>query len=185
MPPHIKLSVGLTRLLDAITEYTGRLIAWLTLAMMVLVCAVIVTRLLQLGRATAIQESVTYLHATVFMLGAAFTLKHGGHVRVDVFYHRFSHRTRAWIDLLGTLLFLLPLCAVIFWLSWDYVASSWAIRERSRESSGLAWVYVLKTLILVMPVTLGLQGIAEALRNLLFITGHSRHHSEHHPEEVL
>lgn len=180
-----KASLGLTRLIDAFTEITGRLLAWLTLVMMVLVCTVITSRWLQLGHATAIQESVTYLHAAVFLLGAAYALKHGGHVRVDVFYSRFSHRRQALIDLFGTLLFLLPLCAVILWLSWDYVASSWAIRERSRESGGLPWIYLLKSLILVMPATLALQGIAEALRNLLFLTGHTRHHSEHHLDEVL
>lgn len=171
MPRLLQSLQGLIRLIDAITETTGRVLSWLTLLMMLLVCAVIVSRLLQLGHAIAFQESVTYLHATVFLIGAAYTLKHNAHVRVDVFYDRYGPRTRAAIDLAGTLLFLLPLCGVIWWLSWDYVMSSWTIRERSRESGGLPWVYLLKTLILVMPLTLGLQAIAEALRNVLVFAG--------------
>lgn len=171
MPPLLHLLQGLTRLIDAFTDITGRVLSWLTLLMMVLVCAVIASRLLELGYAIPLQESVTYLHAAVFLLGAAYTLRHNGHVRVDVFYDRYGPRARAAVNLAGTVLFLLPLCAVIWWLSWDYVMNSWAIRERSRESGGLSWVYLLKTLILVMPVTLGLQAIAEALRNVLLLAG--------------
>src|SRR5690625_2461602 len=145
MPRLLHTLQGLTRLIDAFTEITGRVLSWLTLLMMVLVCAVIASRLLELGYAIALQESVTYFHAAVFLLGAAYTLKHNGHVRVDVFYDRYGPRTRAVVNLAGTLLFLLPLCVVIWWLSWDYVMNSWAIRERSRESGGLPWVYLLKT----------------------------------------
>lgn len=182
MPRLLHTLQGLTRLIDAFTEITGRVLSWLTLLMMVLVCAVIASRLLELGYAITLQESVTYFHAAVFLLGAAYTLKHNGHVRVDVFYDRYGPRTRAVVNLAGTLLFLLPLCVVIWWLSWDYVMNSWAIRERSRESGGLPWVYLLKTLILVMPLTLGLQGIAEALRNVLLLAGVTPPLREHRVE---
>lgn len=182
MPRLLHTLQGLTRLIDTFTEITGRVLSWLTLLMMVLVCAVIASRLLELGYAIALQESVTYFHAAVFLLGAAYTLKHNGHVRVDVFYDRYGPRTRAVVNLAGTLLFLLPLCVVIWWLSWDYVMNSWAIRERSRESGGLPWVYLLKTLILVMPLTLGLQGIAEALRNVLLLAGVTPPLREHRVE---
>lgn len=184
MPRLLHTLQGLTRLIDAFTEITGRVLSWLTLLMMVLVCAVIASRLLELGYAIALQESVTYFHAAVFLLGAAYTLKHNGHVRVDVFYDRYGPRTRAVVNLAGTLLFLLPLCVVIWWLSWDYVMNSWAIRERSRESGGLPWVYLLKTLILVMPLTLGLQGIAEALRNVLLLAGVTPPLREHRVEAL-
>ena len=117
----------------------------------------------------AMQESVLYLHTTVFMLAMGYTLKHDGHVRVDVFYREFSKRTKAWVDLVGTLVLLVPVCIFIGWVSLDYVASSWELKEASMEAGGLPGVYLLKSLILLMTGTVLLQGIAEALRNLLVI----------------
>ncbi len=162
---------SLLRLLDGFTAVTGRVIPWLTLALIAVTCTVVVMRYGFSTGSIALQESMIYLHATLFMLGMGWTLRQGGHVRVDVFYRKAAPRTRAWIDLAGGLLFLVPLCALIFWMSWDYVMNSWAIRERSAEGAGLPWVYLLKTLLLVMPATLLVQGIAEILRNLLFALG--------------
>jgi len=110
------------------------------------------------------QESVLYLHATVFMLGAAYTLKHDQHVRVDLFYRRIGPRGRAWVDLAGTLLLLVPVCLFILDSSWDYVREAWAIREASPEAGGLPGVYLLKSLIPAMAVLLLIQGVAMALR---------------------
>ncbi len=134
-----------------------------------LTCAVVVMRYYLQTGSIALQESVNYLHASVFMLAIAYTLQRGGHVRVDIFYRNLSPVGQAWIDTLGGLLFLLPLCVVMFWLNWDYVINSWTVKETSSESSGLAWVYLLKTLMLIMPVTLLLQGIAETIKNILII----------------
>ena len=119
----------------------------------------------------ALQESITYLHGLVFMLGIAFTLQRGGHVRVDIFYRGFSPSGKALVDLIGGLLFLLPVSLLIFIFSWDYVAASWAIGETSEERSGIAGIYLLKTLLLLMPATLLLQGLAEILRNGLVLMG--------------
>lgn len=119
----------------------------------------------------ALQESITYMHALTFMLGAAFTLKHNGHVRVDILYQKLSHRGQALINTIGGVLFLIPVCLFIFILCWDYVLNSWAVREVSKEARGLPLVYALKTLLLIMPITLLLQGVAETLRNLLFVCG--------------
>jgi TRAP-type mannitol/chloroaromatic compound transport system permease small subunit len=116
---------------------------------------------------------VTYLHATVFMLGAAYTLKHDGHVRVDIIYQKLSPYARAWIDLLGTLLLLFPVCLYMLYTSMGYVSAAWAIREGSREAGGLDGVYLLKTAIPVMAVLLLLQGCSLLLRNLLVIAGWS------------
>ncbi|MCG8097612.1 MAG: TRAP transporter small permease subunit, partial [Candidatus Thiodiazotropha taylori] len=113
-----------------------------------------------------LQESVTFMHAALFLVGAAYTLKHEGHVRVDILYRKFSERGRAWVDLLGTLTLLLPVCLFIFFVSWDYVAKSWALFEGSREVGGLEGVFLLKSLILVMAVLLVLQGISLAIRSL-------------------
>jgi len=119
----------------------------------------------------ALQESITYLHGIVFMLGIAFTLQRGGHVRVDIFYRGFSPRRKALVDLLGGLVFLLPVSLLIFIFSWDYVAASWAIGETSEERSGIQGIYLLKTLLLLMPATLMLQGLAEILRSALVLMG--------------
>jgi len=113
-----------------------------------------------------LSETVIYCHAALIMLAAAWTLRAGGHVRVDVFYDQATPRTRAGIDLLGSLLLLLPFALVLLWLSMPYAARSWAILERSQESSGLPLVYLLKTLIPVFAALMALQGIAQAIRAL-------------------
>ena len=156
---------------EKFTEVTGRFISWATLTMVILVVLVVITRyFLGLG-SIALQESVTYLHCLVFMMGIAFTLKHDGHVRVDIFYRGFSPRCKALVNLIGALLFLIPFCLLIFFTSWDYVLSSWVIRETSAENNGLPFIYLLKTLMLLMPVTLLLQGIAEIIRSGLILSG--------------
>jgi len=160
---------GFAAHLDRVAEITGRSIAWLTLGMVLVTFAVVVLRYgLQIG-SIALQESVTYLHAIVFMLGAAYTLKHDGHVRVDIFYQKASPRTRAWTNLLGTLFLLFPTCLFIFFSSLDYVSASWSIHEGSRETGGLDGVFVLKTVIPLMALLLLLQGCSLALRSALVI----------------
>lgn len=115
-----------------------------------------------------VQESVTWMHAMVFMLGAAYALHHEEHVRVDIFYRGMPPRRRAVVDVLGVLLFLLPFCAYLVVESWDFVAASWSIREASRESGGLPYPFVpmLKSVLLVMPVLLSLQGLSLLLKSL-------------------
>ena len=157
--------------IDAFTDITGRTIAWLTVAMVVMVMTVVVTRYFLSVGSIALQESVTYLHCMIFMLGLAFTLKHDGHVRVDIFYRDFSAKTQAAVNLGGAVLFLMPVCVLLLVTSWDYVLASWAIGETSAENNGLPFVYLLKTLMLLMPMTLILQGIAEMLRNVLILIG--------------
>ncbi|MGS2723549.1 TRAP transporter small permease subunit [Porticoccus sp. GXU_MW_L64] len=166
--------------INGFSEWTGRALGWLTLAMALLTTTVVVMRYLLEINSIALQESVTYLHATVFLLGAAFTLKRGGHVRVDVIYRRLSPRHQALIDALGGLLLLLPVCAVIFWLCLDYVAASWQVMEVSTEPGGLPFLYLLKSLLLVMPVTLALQGLADITGNALFFLGKGGAHTKPH-----
>jgi TRAP-type mannitol/chloroaromatic compound transport system permease small subunit len=160
--------------LDRFAEITGRIISWLTLAMVLITFSVVVLRYLFNTGSIALQESITYLHACVFMLGAAWTLKEDGHVRVDIFYSRQSLRTRAWINLAGTLLLLFPVCGFILFSSLDYVALSWSVREGSQEAGGLNAVYLLKTTMPVMAVLLMLQGCAILLKSILLISGHDQ-----------
>lgn len=162
-----RAAAGLLSAIDAVSEWTGRAVSWLTLAMVLATVAVVVLRYAFGQGLIWLQESVNWMHALVFMLGAAYTLKADEHVRVDVFYRELGERGRAVVNLAGTLLFLLPLCAYLAVESWPYVASSWRIGERSREAGGLPMLYLLKTLIPLMAALLALQGIAGALRALL------------------
>ncbi|MBV2091140.1 MAG: TRAP transporter small permease subunit [Candidatus Thiodiazotropha sp. (ex Ctena orbiculata)] len=156
---------------DQINERLGQAISWLSLLMVLVTVAVVVLRyVFQLGWIW-LQESVTFMHAALFLVGAAYTLKHEGHVRVDIIYRKFSERGRAWVDLVGTLTLLLPVCLFIFFISWDYVAKSWALFEGSREVGGLDGVFLLKSLILVMAVLLVLQGVSLAVRSLSQLLG--------------
>lgn len=147
----------------------GQMISWLTLILVALVIIVVLSRYLLGIGSIAIQESVAYVHAVIFMLGLAFTLQRGGHVRVDIFYRDFSARRKAIVDLIGTVIFLLPFCGLILFGSWDYVMASWSIKESSSETGGIAAVYLLKTLMLFMPITLALQGLAQIIDSVLVL----------------
>lgn len=155
--------------IDSITDVSGRALAWLALAMGMLTAFIVVTRYGFGYNSIYIQELVVYLHGSLFMLGAAYALKRGAHVRVDIFYRRFSPRTRAWVDALGGIVFLMPFCLFVLGVSWQFVTESWAIREISSEPGGIPAVYLLKTLIPLMAINLLLQGIAETLRNALVL----------------
>lgn len=159
------------RLIDGTNQRIGSAASWLTVAMVILMAAIVALRyVFNLGW-IAMQESVGYLHAIVFMLGAAYTLKCNGHVRVDIIYQHCSLKARAWIDFFGTLFLLVPVCSFIAWSSWDYTHAAWAIREGSREAGGLPGVFLLKTIIPVMAGLMLLQGLSLALRNLLVLVG--------------
>jgi TRAP-type mannitol/chloroaromatic compound transport system permease small subunit len=163
--------LALVSTLEAISLWTGRVVAWFSLFMVIVTFLVVLLRYaFDLGW-IAMQESVTYMHAALFMLGAAYTLRANGHVRVDIFYQKLSPRGRALVDLLGTLLLLVPVCLYIAWSGWDYVLESWDVMEGSREAGGIPAVYVLKSLIIAMPVLVLIQGTAWILRNGLFLAG--------------
>jgi TRAP-type mannitol/chloroaromatic compound transport system permease small subunit len=157
--------------IDGLSERTGQVIAWLTLGTVLLTFTVVVMRYGFDAGSIAMQEAVSYLHAAVFMLGAAYTLKHNAHVRVDIVYRRLSARGQAMVNLLGTLLLLLPVCIYILASSREYVAVSWSLREGSQEAGGLDAVFLLKTAIPVMALLLMLQGVAIAIHSLLQLLG--------------
>ena len=135
--------------------------------MVIVTFVVVIARYLFDINSIALQESVMYMHGSVFMLGIAFTLKEKAHVRVDVLYERFNNRTRALVDMFGTILFLVPVNAFVFWASLEYVIFSWSVSESSAQPGGLPAVFLLKTLIPVMAGLVLLQGIAEFLKALL------------------
>ncbi len=157
--------------IDRLTTAIGRAVAWLALAIVLLQFALVVARyLFGLGSIWA-SETVIYAHATLFMLAAAWTLRAGGHVRVDVFYAHATPRTRAIVDFAGSVLLLLPFALVLIWFSVPFAARSWSILERSHETSGLPLVFLLKTLIPASAVLVALQGLAQAIRALAALSG--------------
>lgn len=165
----MNLLSNIAKWINQLNYRVGQMISWLTLLLVALVISVVLSRYFLGIGSIAIQESVSYVHAIIFMLGLAYTLQRGGHVRVDIFYREFSARRKALIDLLGAALFLLPFCGFILFSSWDYVMASWSIKETSSETGGIAAVYLLKTLMIIMPATLALQGIAQIIESIMVV----------------
>ncbi|UCC14206.1 MAG: TRAP transporter small permease subunit [Gammaproteobacteria bacterium] len=147
-------------LVDRLVRWLGRLVAWLTLTMVLITATVVVLRYVFGIGWIWLQETVTWMHATVFLLAAAYTFSHDEHVRVDIFYRGMSPRRRALVDSLGVLLLLLPTCAWIIYSGWDYVAASWQVRESSLETGGMPGLFLLKSLIIVTPLLLAIEGLA-------------------------
>ncbi len=155
--------------IDRITDISGRLLAWMALGMAALTAFIVVMRYGFNYNSIYMQELVTYLHGSLFMLGSAYALKQGAHVRVDIFYRNFSARAKAWVNALGGIVFLMPFCLFVAGVSWQFVAEAWAIGEISSEPGGIPAVYLLKTLIPLMALNLLLQGTAETLRSTLVL----------------
>jgi len=134
--------------------WCGKTVAWLTVVMVLLTFTIVVLRYgFNLGWIW-LQESLTYLHVMVFTIAAAWTLQQDGHVRVDIFYTEMTDQKRALVDLIGTLIFLVPFCIFVLITAWPYVSNSWKLLESSREAGGLPLVFLLKSLILIMPALL-------------------------------
>lgn len=141
---------------------SGKAVAWLTVVMVLLTFTIVVLRYgFNLGWIW-LQELLTYLHVAVFSIAAAWALQQDRHVRVDIFYAGMTNKNRARVDLLGSLVFLVPFCIFILVISWPYVSNSWKLLESSREAGGLPLVFLLKSLIMVMPVLL----LGQALINI-------------------
>jgi TRAP-type mannitol/chloroaromatic compound transport system permease small subunit len=154
--------------LERINVLVGRAVAWLTLVMVLVTFVIVVMRYLFDSGWIWLQESVTWMHAAVFMLAAAYTFAREEHVRVDIFYRRFSPQGRALVDAAGTLLLLIPVAVFIIFTSWDYVMFSWRIHESSAEAGGLIYPFpsILKSLIPAMSVMLMMQGIVLLFRSI-------------------
>ncbi|WP_232325074.1 TRAP transporter small permease subunit [Microbulbifer agarilyticus] len=152
--------------LDRFAGGCGRVLGWFTLAMVVIQSLVVAMRYGFDGGSLAMQDSVAYLHGAALMLGLAYALQSNAHVRVDVVYRKLSPRGKAWVDAVGCLIFLLPLCVFIGYGSLQFAASSWAVQETSNSADGLGGVYLLKSLIPLAAATLALQGLSQLARAL-------------------
>lgn len=172
------------RVIDFINERIGRVLSWLTLAMVLLQFVVVIMRyVFGIGSLYA-QESIVYIYAIIFLCAAGYTLVHDGHVRVDIIYGSASPRRRAWTNLLGTILLLIPFSIFTFVISWGYVGRSWRILEGSQEGTGLPFVFLLKTMILFFAVSLLLQGFSLLIHSVQALRGREAMPEPQHDEEL-
>jgi len=162
----------LVEALEAVNEWTGRLVAWLTLGCVLTCFTVVLLRYVFDVGHPWMQELYVWQHAAVFMAGAGYTMLHRGHVNVDLLYGRLGPRGRAWVDVLGTLFFLFPWLGVLAVTSAPFVLASWDIRETSNTPDGMPAVYLLKSLLWVFCGLLFLQGVALLVRRVALLAGH-------------
>ncbi len=160
------------RIVDAINERVGVMISWVALLMVLVQFIVVVMRYVFGIGSVVMQESIVYMHATLFLVAAGYTLLHNGHVRCDIFYADATPKMRAVIDLSGVTIFLIPLCILLWWFAWPYVNAAWAVLEGSPEGRlGIPGVYLLKTTILVFVALIGVQGLSLAAHSVLVLAG--------------
>lgn len=164
----------LIRGLEAVNRVVGDAVRWLVIVMIVLQFAIVLLRYVFGISYMFLTESVLYMHAALFMLGVGYTLLVDQHVRVDIFYAGLSRRGRALVDVLGGVFLLIPSMAVMAFVTWPFVRSSWRIQEGAISVGGIPASYLLKTLITAFCVLLIIQGIATILRNLSILAGYTR-----------
>jgi len=151
-------------LIDQLNSSIGKVVSWLTLLLVLIIVLDVAFRYLFSITSAASFELEWHLFAAIFLLGAAWTLKEDRHVRVDVFYHQFSEKNKAWVNLIGSLILLLPFCLIGFWESLSFVYSSFELNETSPQPGGLPARYIIKSTIPMGFLLLGLQGFSMMLR---------------------
>jgi len=172
----------IAHVIDHLNEFIGKRVAWSAFFIVLITFFIVILRYGFNWNSIAWQESVVYFHAILFMLGAAYTLKQDGHVRVDIFYSQFSNKAKALVNISGTLFFLIPLCLFILFSSSAYVFDAWVNLEGSRETGGLPLLYLLKSVIPLMAILLLLQAIANLLKSIAVLS--SSLSSKNKPEIV-
>ncbi|MBU1345149.1 MAG: TRAP transporter small permease subunit [Proteobacteria bacterium] len=161
------------RIIDGLSDRIGHLVGWMTTLMVLVVFFDTVMRYAFHQGNVALQELEWHLFSIVFLIGAAYTLKEGGHVRVDIIFINLSQKTKAWIDFIGIFIFLLPLCAIVILSTKGFVLNSWAVREVSPDPGGLQARYILKAMIPLGFSLLIVQGFSEAAKNFMVIMGYN------------
>jgi len=155
----------LSRIIDSSNEKIGVITSYLIIPLILITFFVAFMRYILDFGSIALQEIIIYLHALIFMLGAAYTLKNNMHVRIDIFYSKFSKNKKNKVNFYGTLFFLIPTCVLIFFTSYNYVLSSILLLESSKEAGGLSTIYILKSYIILLSFSLLLQGFSELIKN--------------------
>ena len=165
---------AILRTIDGINDRIGKWVAWLTLILVLITVYDVIMRYFFRAGSVAIQEAEIHLFAMNFLLAAGWTYLNDGHVRVDILYLRFGMKTKAWIDLLGALLFCVPYCLLVIWAAGPFVIDSWATREGSPNPGGLPALYVLKATIPLAFFLIALQAISQAIKKIIFLTGRGK-----------
>lgn len=155
--------------LEKISEHIGKSVSYLLLLMMLITVAVVIARYLFQTGSIAMQDAITYLHATVIMLAMGYGLQTNAHVRVDIFYQKMNEKQKAFVNLFGGFFFLLPFCVFTLLVSFPYVQRSWAMAEKSAEAGGIPAVFLLKSLLIALVGVLLLQFVIEIIKNTLVI----------------
>ena len=181
----MSLLAALSRRIDAVNEVVGKAVSWLAIVMVLVQFAVVVMRYIFGLGSIMMQESVVYMYAVIFMAGAGYTLLRDGHVRIDILYRGANRRRKALVNLVGVVIFLIPVSLLIWIKSFPYVASSWRVLEGSRETSGIPAVFLLKSFILVFAALLLLQGVSLAIRSLLILGGDAESEAPSGEREAL
>jgi TRAP-type mannitol/chloroaromatic compound transport system permease small subunit len=156
----------LADIIDRLNLRIGRAVAWLTLAMVMVMVVSVVQRYVFSATVIWQAELVRYCHAVIFMSAVGYTLLRDSHVRIDLFYQNYSDKKKALTNIIGTILFLFPVCISLIYFSWGFVINSWAIAEASTEYGGLPGVFLLKTFIWVFAILFILQGISTIIKSL-------------------
>lgn len=167
----MSVALTLSQLLDRLSNRVGTAVSWLAIALVLLQFTLVLMRYVYGLNFVFLQEGLLYMHGTLFLLAAGYTLLHNGHVRVDLLYREADEHTKARVNLLGGLLFLAPVCALLWWATWPFVEIAWQSREGSTEASGLPFKYLYKSVILVFVTLLSLQGISQILKAALQLSG--------------
>ncbi len=162
--------LAISRVIDAINEYIGRWVSWLVLATTLVSAGNALSRYIFGVSSNAWLELQWYLFAAIFLIAAGYTLKHNGHVRIDIFYGRLSARAQAWIDLAGGALFLMPVCVLLTWFSWHGFIDALEGAEMSPDAGGLMRWPVRLTIPLGFAL-LALQGLSEIIKRAAFLAG--------------
>jgi TRAP-type mannitol/chloroaromatic compound transport system permease small subunit len=161
----------LLSIIDRCNVLVGRAVSWLTLLMVLAGAAIVFARYALHEGAVWLQESVIFMHGIVFLCASAYALSVGAHVRVDFIYERLSLRQRAWVDIIGAIVLLIPFAFSILYFSLSYVRNSWTILERSPDFRGLPGVFLLKTLIWFFAISLLLQALVQIGRGIRVLQG--------------
>ncbi len=167
----MQMLAGLSRVIDRINDWVGRMVGWVTLGLVLVVFVDVVMRYLFRTSFVFTQEMEWHLFAFIFLIGSGYTLLHDAHVRVDILYQKLGGKGRAWVNFLGVILFLIPGCLLVIITSWKFVLSSWSIMEGSPDPGGIPLRFLIKSCIPVGFSLLLLQGISLGIHSLLQIVG--------------
>ena len=157
--------------LNAVTTWTGRIGAWISVPLMIIIVFDVITRRFLVLGSTKLQEGEWHLHAVLFLLCLGFAYLRNAHVRISLVHERFSPKVRRWIEFIGCLIFAIPYCAIVFYFATDFVERSWAVGEASDSATGLPYRWAIKAFLPAGMLLLGLAAIAVLLRKFVELFG--------------